>query len=315
MTALALLAVASAWLLGGLAVSVLWPRNRALRDDLPLILALGMGVGFGLTSTLFFFASLVGDHPLQISLPAEGLLLLGLTGWLRGRRAGAQATPRPLRRYSWLELGLATLFVQASLIALLVTFRAYSAEPYGSWDGWAIWNLHARMLFRGGGGWWTMLRQPAIAWSHLDYPLLVPASVARAWAFTGTDAPAVAALVSTCFGIATVWLLVAAAAKFCPPAVALTSGLLLLGTPFFVTFSSNEHADIPLGFFMLAAVVLITLSSQTPESRGLPALAGVVTGLAAWTKNEGLLFAAIVALVWTILTIRRQPARAAHGFW
>src|ERR1019366_8764917 len=100
-------------------------------------------------------------------------------------------------------------------------------------------------------------------------------------------------------GVATVGLLVAATMRLRAPVIALVGGLVLLGTPFFVTFASNEHADIPLGFFMLATLVLIALGGRASEAWGLPALAGLTAGLAAWTKNEGLLFAVVIVVAWS----------------
>ncbi len=52
-----LLPLLSAWILGVLTVTALWPQ-QGLRRDLGLILPLGAGVGLGLTSALFYAASL-----------------------------------------------------------------------------------------------------------------------------------------------------------------------------------------------------------------------------------------------------------------
>ena len=65
------------------------------------------------------------------------------------------------------------------LIAALV-FGAYwtagpaRAFPHGSVDAWAIWNVHARFLFRGSAGGWQNMFVPAEMQGHPDYPLLVP---------------------------------------------------------------------------------------------------------------------------------------------
>jgi hypothetical protein len=311
MIATALVALAAAWLLGVLAVRALWPRTGPLLLDLPLLLSLGLGVGLGLTSMIFFAASLLSEQPARVSAGLE--LLLGLAlGWHLWRRKRLVTDPA-LAPAWWPSLTVAVvaaIFLQACVVATIATVRAGATEPYGSWDGWAIWNMHARFMFRGGGTWASVLRAPQLGWSHPDYPLLVPASVARVWSYAGQDAPWMAALVSTLFGVATVGLLVAATMRLRAPAIALVGGLVLLGTPFFVTFASNEHADIPLGFFILATLVLIALSERVPEAWGLPALAGLTAGLAAWTKNEGLLFAVVVVLAWSLSQLARGSRRA-----
>ena len=311
MIATAVVALATAWLLGVLAVRALWPRTGPLLLDLPLLLSLGLGVGLGLTSMIFFAASLLSAQPARVSAGLE--LLLGLAlGWHLWRRPRLVTDPAlaPARWPSLTVAVVAAIFLQACVVATIVTVRAGATEPYGSWDGWAIWNMHARFMFRGGETWASILRAPQLGWSHPDYPLLVPASVARLWSYAGQDAPWMAALVSTMFGVATVGLLVAATMRLRAPVIALVGGLVLLGTPFFVTFASNEHADIPLGFFMLATLVLIALGGRASEAGGWPALAGLTAGLAAWTKNEGLLFAVVIVVAWSLSQLGRGSRRA-----
>lgn len=309
-------AVFSAWLVGSLWVAALWPRGSLVRRDLALVLPLGLGFGLGATSAFFFVASLASSQPLAMTLTLE--LLAAAAGatalWLRRRDAGpASATTAPVDN-RWLVALLGSVFAQAALLAAVATIRAYHLEPYSNSDGWVIWNMHARLLFRGGEAWPELLRAPQILWTHPDYPLLVPASVARAWAYVGSDAPGVAGLISTLFGASALALLVGAVARLRHVTTALVGGLVLLGTPFFVTFSSNQHADIPLAFFILAAGVLIALRGEKTPDAGLSALLGGAAGLAAWTKNEGVLFALIVALVWLGSEIRRRPGRNAGAF-
>jgi len=65
----------------------------------------------------------------------------------------------------------------------------------------------------------------------------------------------------------------------------------VLTTPFFIVLGTAQYADVPLGFFMLSTLVLVCLhESATEKGGGMLALAGTSAGLAAWTKNEGLLF-------------------------
>jgi len=299
----AIVAATLAWLIGVLCVGAFWPRKRSCRPDLFLILSLGLGVGLGATSGLFFAASLVSSNPLLVALALEAGGGAGL-GWMwwrrRGPRAAAPGSPAPAN--FWLVAILGSIFAQACIVSLVVAVRAYEAEPLSNSDGWTIWNMQARFLFRGGDDWPRVLQAPQILWTHPDYPLLVPASVARGWAFVGRDVPFVAGLVSTLLAVATVGLLVSAVARLRGAAVALAGGLVLLGTPFFLTFASNQHADIPLSFYILATLVLMAVRARrtmdSPRSPGLDLLAGAAAGMAAWTKNEGILFVVVAGGVW-----------------
>jgi hypothetical protein len=293
----AVVAIVSAWLLGVLSVAAMWPARPLRRSEILLILALGMGVGLGVTSALFFAASLA---PSRTAAMYTLEFLVGVSAaWLAWSRrrplSGRTDAPASNDRLGSLIVG--TVFTQACLVAAAVGVRAYGAEPFSSSDGWTIWNMHARILYLGGENWPEILRATQLGWTHPDYPLLVPASVARAWTYAGHDSPVVAGAISGMFGLATLALLVAGVSYLRSRTVALIGGLVLLGTPFFVTFSTNEHADIPLSFYILATLVLTAATRNDPGAWRTSALAGICAGFAAWTKNEGLLFAVVVSAV------------------
>ena len=299
------LALVSAWLCGGAIVMAAWPRDRPWREDFPLLAPLGAIVGFASTSVVFTLASLWSRSPAVAGgvIEAVGTLVaLRFIRW-RGREEPV------VRPWTWPQRVLATLFAQAVAVAAVVAWRAYRAEPYGGWDGWAIWNLHARLMRRAGTGWPAMMDVPQLNWTHPDYPRLVPASVARAWGWAGGESPAMPALISVVFAAAVIALLVATVMQLRGRTAAFLGGLLAVGTPFFVTFAANEHADIPLSAFMLGAVALLVIGTE-PQRPRLCALAGICAAAAAWTKNEGLLFAVVIACVvglraWREVAFRR----------
>lgn len=292
-------ALGTAWLLGGLIVAACRPPGGLDRGERALVLSLGLLVGLGVTGTLFFFASLVSARPALAA--GAGELATGLAlAWRTWRRGGigAERPVVPPSPASWRQWLLASLLAQAVLVAVVCGWRAYQAEPYGGWDGWAIWNLHARLMLRAGTGWPALLAEPAISWTHPDYPRLLPAAVARSWAWAGAELPAASALVSAAFAAGGLGVLVAVAGRRRGWTVAFAGGLLLVGTPFFVTFAPNQHADLPLGSFMLAAVALtLPGGGKEGKGRGWLLLAGICAGFAAWTKNEGLLFVLVFAAV------------------
>ena len=317
MIAVAITAILAPMVLGALATTALLQRRESVVFSMPLLLGVGAGLGFAVTSTVFFFASLVSAHPARLDAAIEvfAALAIALHLWRRPKESRPLQVGNALHcQASFWILGLATLFTQACLAAFVVAFRTLEGQPFGGWDGWAIWNLHARLMFLGGEKWYGLLRSPQIVWSHPDYPMLLPASVARTWSFLGSDTSGAPAAISVFFGAATIWLLLASVARLKSCCASMIGGLVLLGTPFFVTFSSSQYADIPLGYFILATLVLLVLSERTPESRGLPALGGVFAGMAAWTKNEGWLFVVAIALVWIVARCHRGSFKSGVTF-
>ncbi|MBL9200731.1 MAG: glycosyltransferase family 39 protein [Opitutaceae bacterium] len=310
MSAALLLPFFTAWLVGGLIVCAVWPRARALRADAALILPLGFGAGLGVTSMTFFAASLVARAPALPAAVIDALVAAAAAwiGWRRREDAAEVAAPHVSLRHWLIAMAAAPVLAAAGVAA----GRAWAAEPLGGWDGWAIWNMRARFMFRAGPEWIESLRQVPLGWSHLDYPLLVPASVARAWSWIGHEAPGAPGLIGWGLAAASVALLIATAARLRGATVAWLGGLTLAGTPFLVTFAANAHADVPLGFFVLATVALLAAGEKGP---GVAALAGAMAGFAAWTKNEGLLFAGVAAAVWSAWGWRRAAQFEIRAFW
>ena len=83
--------------------------------------------------------------------------------------------------------------VRAPVVCLLIAvgYGAFSlaqhvkALPLGAWDAWAVWNFHARFLYRGGSGAWLKMFEAATVGSNADYPLLLPGLVSGAWTLMG----------------------------------------------------------------------------------------------------------------------------------
>jgi hypothetical protein len=299
------LPLVSAWILGVLAVGALWPR-AAVRRDLGLILPLGAGVGLGLTSALFYAASLTPWAGRVSALLECGLFCVLLLWAARRSRAADAAGHNPnATGDSMNRLDGAAVAERVACWMLLATagvaggaimMRAWQHEPLGGWDAWAIWNMRARMMVRWDEMWPAYSAQPSLQWSHPDYPLLVSASVARGWVWLGAESAQYAALVSATFTTVSAWFLGAVLLRTAGFVAGAAGVALYMGTPAILTMASNQYADIPQGFFFLGTAGLIVLARREAPAAGLHVLTGLCLGLAAWTKNEGLLFVLVTAL-------------------
>ena len=75
------------------------------------------------------------------------------------------------------------------------------------------------------------------------------------------------------------------------------TAVMILASPAFLANAVSQCADIPLAFYVLTTCVFIGRATEAGSRPGWWAVAGVAAGLAAWTKNEGMAFAAIVLVV------------------
>ncbi len=280
--------------------------GRTLRASLSFGLAVGLG-----SCTWFLWQSLVGPPALAFTLfEAAAFILvtfiLNAVRRRRPRRAGLAPQARGKRTIRLaVFLGLvATLAIFSSVLLVL-------RLPHGQWDAWAIWNLRARFLSHGGDHWIDAFHA-RLTWSHPDYPLLLPSATARTWFYLGIDTPLAPATLSLFFTFATVALLGSAVAAQRGRTQGLVATLALLASTYFLRHGGYQYADTPLAFFILAACVFVAMwhrQSAGAIPPGCSALAGASAGLAAWTKNEGLLFVVVFVSVVGVSSLRGSDAR------
>jgi len=288
-----------------------WSSARLPRQR-PFLSALAVGLGLGLSSSLFFVWLLLGAPQATFPVAELGLLVLLASAALyagrvpRAQHPDSRGSAAP-GWHRWLALAL-----WLSLACTTAAFLLESATSrQGGWDAWMTWNMHARALFRGGEHWREVLTGLP-AWSHPDYPLLVPGSVARIWTYMGRETPLAPAAVAMLFTFGSAGLLYSSVSAVRSRTQGALAALLLLGTKFFILHGTSQYADIPLSFFLLATLALLSLTEVwTEDRRRLLVLAGVTAGLSAWTKNEGLLFILAVPLAYGLVIARARGWRHA----
>ena len=300
-------------LLGSALVSLLWDREQSAPSPLLLKGSLSVGLGFGLTSVLYFLWILIaGRYSGGFILLESGMLLIlaGIyfltrpkTERFRFRRSDVSPGTTPPR---WIFV---LSFYGILALSLLAFLYLSLNRPHGGWDAWAMWNMRARFLFRGGDRWKAVFS--VLGELHPDYPFLVPGVVARAWSYLGSDPVAVPSIAALGFTLATVFLLVSSLRILRGGAQGYVAGVVLLGASVIVRHGASQYADVYIGFYFLASLVLASLAVDgAKESRGLTILAGTAAALASWTKNEGILFLSIFLVSGTLICVMIDGAKA-----
>lgn len=294
--------------IGYIILRKVWPATEQSLALGCLQLCLGAGLGLGVTALTGWLYHLTGAQAVLSYPPVElGLLVLLSIGIGRDRLFHTISFRADVKKPAWLVapglaalgLGLGSFWLRSLL------------NPHGGWDAWAIWNLKARFLFRADMHVLPLL-STLIPWSHPDYPLLLPAVVARTWLYLGLESPSGPAAVAGVFSFAMLGLLVSALVILRGHTSGVLAGLVLVSTPLFLSNGASQLADVPLVFFLLAALILFEFADSRPAGSGsLLILAGVAVSLAAWTKNEGLAWGVALAINRFIRHARRRLWRPA----
>jgi hypothetical protein len=287
------------FLLAYLFLNVLWPQENFGLFSIVLKFSLAIGVGFGLTScTFFIWLQLFGTEANNYIVFDMIILLISTITVLSVSRFNFSANNpcQYAERQEKLYWNILVASFSVIFICSLVVFTLRSVnEPHGFWDAWAIWNMRARFLFKS-GHYLTNAFSNLYGWSHPDYPLLIPASVARIWSYLGNQSQTAPAAVAMFFTFATVTVAVSSLSIIHSKSIGLFAGVVLLGTPYFTKIGSWQIADVPLGFFILSTIVLFCLHDCIGTNLKLIFISGVMAGFAAWTKNEGILFLATIII-------------------
>jgi Dolichyl-phosphate-mannose-protein mannosyltransferase len=268
---------------------------------------LGIAAGLGVSSVLLFLWLGARNGRLNGETTSASVLAVVLSGsaliWLRSRRRDAEVARDTRRSPLWLIIALVFSGIAASAAFVLLSLHS----PHGGWDAISDWNRHARFMFIGGPHWRDVFSSAEAEWTP-GYPMLIAGAIAHCWAFAERETLLAPAVVAFLFAAAAVGLLVSSLSLLRNSSQGLIAGVILLCSPQFITQGSTQYADVPLAAFYLGAVALLCLHDAVQEHRGWLVMSGLMTGFAAWTKPEGLLFVLVILVVRSlIVSVARGP--------
>jgi hypothetical protein len=291
---------------GALLVHILWP-DRGFWALVTKVF-LGVGIGLGLRSLLYFLYLLVlpGRNLflyIDLAMLACLIVIAARRESMSGKWDWVQVRPARLTGTQWaLVIVSAIVFV----VSLLSTANYLLRRRQGDWDAWMMYNRAARFIHFDQVHWRESFSSQMDPIFHADYPLLLAGSIAASWELVGGDSSAVPMIQSGLFAIACVGLAAGALALVKSVGQAALAVIFLWGLPVFVNEGARQMADVPIAFYMLATGLLLYLHVVRREAGPL-VLAGITTGMAAWTKNEGAVFViAAAAAVLVIVAPRRS---------
>ena len=298
-------------IIGSSIIAILFPTQRLQGVWLVLTISLGAGLGLGITSaTIFLWLTLIGS-PDSYYFAAE-LSLAVMLVFFAYYRTQYSADPTQKKSGLCFETDPATINWLRNIFLFLILIslgsfllKTFLQDPHGKWDAVDTWNFRARWLFRGGGDWSYAFSLRAM--DGLDYPLLITASVFRMWQILGKDPIVIPIFIAGIFTFGSVLVLFSSLALLRGKNQGYLAATFLLLSTQFLNIGTYQYADVPLAFFILSTVFLFGLKDCYPQhSTPIVFLAGLTVACAAWTKNEGQLFLALVIFVYFVGRLRKN---------
>jgi hypothetical protein len=279
-----------------------WAIARLFRDalSLPEVLAWSFACGLLFQARLYEALLFAGVNPGATLLVAAGGFAAVLSFLFR----------RPARPQGARTSGRGTWALVAALSVPLLVFTLESiAEPMWTTDYLAIWGYKAKTIFLSGSIPRRLFLDPSTFWSHPEYPLLLPLSLASLSALLGRFDDQAMALLYPALGAATVLLLFGHLRRRVSFGAA-TVATILTACCFPLYRGVNVGAaEIPLAFaFVLAATAALDAIEQDTLSARLRLL--IASHVCATLKQEGALFAGLLALALLVrwLALRRNTS-------
>lgn len=280
----------------------LWPATRrwlpAAPDHEAAGLAIGMGVSAGAVS-LYMLA--LGLLPGNLLRPAFVLPLpwLGLAyeAWRCRKSRGARSVSLTLPHL----LPNSALYRQLLLIGLgglvVIAINAIS-YPFYRYDVLARFAPNARLLFE----------THTITEALVGYPLEVQLLYSFAFMAGGAVSDHLAGIYVTAFAGALLLTTYAIGRELFSRRAGWVSALLLLSSPLFVDWATSGYVDVPSGVYH-GLTFLLAWRWMTSGQQRFALGAGLLAGLALWTKQSAAVLIPALAIV---PLLRGWPI---HNFW
>jgi len=200
------------------------------------------------------------------------------------------------------------LLIGAALIVLamviLITFSALY-WPFSDFDAISIYANHSRSIFQ-------VRSMPDGDGLYESYPMLLPLSYVYSYLLAGEINEYLARIVIAALAIGSFGAAFELGRTLVSTTVGALTALLLALTPSYVRWGSSGYTDIPAAFFVTLALVFAARLAQSGDDRDA-LLVGILTGLAAWTKNSVLPVAGSMALWLAYLYWQRRVTWRSAG--
>jgi len=283
---------------GYLLISLIFRKSERSLSE---ILLLSFSIGTGLMALISFNLLMVFPKQYPAFIFIGGFLVFCILVFLLVKGLGI------IPSFQLFKAEPLSLFSTVTILVMFLIVCAHSLfMPLYEWDAFAIWGLKAKVLFHEGLG-SGYFSNPNLAYSHLDYPLLVPFLMSLGVYTSLSHGDEITCkLIFPFFYLAFVCLIYTAARWKLAQKYALPLTAIFASTPALVRWSGAGTADMILSFFYAGSVFYLIKFFDDKKLYNL-VISILFSAFCLFTKNEGLPLVAIniCALFLFLLTSRK----------
>lgn len=282
--------------------------GKGLRLRAPEAIAVSFGLGFGALSLemLIFYLLNLAFNVLFLLAPWLGLVALNL--WLYTKRGRRIIEPSRLVGEASKRRGPLELFL-AGAIGFEVVYAIFRAliKPIESYDAIAIYAIKSKIFYLARAIPQDYFGGLVNLFPHPDYPLNIPLSQAFLYLSMGNINDQLVKLIFPLFFAAILVLFYYALRRVSGRQYALVCTFILAGIPQFNNYATNAYLEVPLAFYCFGGFLFLMRWIEDTSDIGCLVVSAVLTALAGWTKNEGLLY----CVIYTALIVLSLAVKAA----
>ena len=291
---LLLISVAAVTFIGWNALYLVTFKGGKLCPVENVCVAYGLGAGLVTLEMFCFYFFNIKYTVSGILAPWLLLILLNLALYIRqDKKNFASAGIAAKGRDSF--LGYFLIFCLTAEVAF--TFFRAMIKPIEAYDAIAIYGIKSKIFYLARsipGDYFSSLGR---AFPHPDYPLNIPLFETYIYIFIGNLNDQLVKIIFPLYYAAILGIFYYAVRRFAGRTYALLFTFLMASVSQFNSYATNAYCDLPLAYYYFAGAVFLFLWFQDTRKAAFLMISALMTALAGWTKNEGLMYCLINFIV------------------
>jgi hypothetical protein len=249
----------------------------------------GLGVGFVSFQMLIFYLLRLKFSVGMIAAPWIAVFAVNM---MLSRHRARQSC-LPALKDSPGRSGLKLFLISAIAIETAYAFFRALIKPLESYDAIAIYAIKSKIFFLARSIPQEFFDHIAGMYPHPDYPLNIPLAETFIYLSIGSLNDQLVKALFPLFFTGILCLMYYAVRRFSTKVYALLFTFIIATIPQVNANAANGYLDLALGFYYFASALFLFRWVNGRDDTASLAVSACLAGLAAWTKNEGLMYCVI----------------------